>query len=118
MDEFDRLLDGEKSLEEVPDDVRKSYQLYRKILEMYKVRCEYTPSERLKERILRRYKRKSAVLTGVLLGVFASVLFVFVFLNRVPLPSHTKEKLVQVQNPVVSDVIYFIKTVELISDGW
>lgn len=118
MDEFDRLLDGEKSLEEVSDDVRRGYQLYRKILEMYKVRCEYTPSERLKEKILRRYKRKSAVLTGVLLGVFASVIFVFVLFDTLSLPSYRKEKLARVQNPVVSDVIYFIKTVELISDGW
>jgi hypothetical protein len=114
-DRLNRILDGEEPIEGLPEELLRDYRVYREAITLYRIRCEYVPSERLMRKILKK-RRKKLVLSTVFAGIAVSLLLLSVVLDIFPVsPSR---KVVQKQNPVVKELIDYIKTVEVVSDGW
>ncbi|PLV60296.1 hypothetical protein AS005_03110 [Thermotoga sp. KOL6] len=115
-DRLNRILDGEEPLENLPEYILKEYRMYKAAISLYKIRCEYIPSDRLMKKILKARKRSRLVLSAILAGAIFSVLLLSFVLDIFPTPS--SHEVVQSQKPSVNEVIDYIRTVEVVNDGW
>ncbi|WP_296907114.1 hypothetical protein [Thermotoga sp.] len=116
-DRLNRILDGEEPVENLPRDLLEEYRAYKEAISLYRIRCEYIPSSRLMEKILKARKRRKLIFSTVLTGVIASLLLLSLVFDIFPaFPS--KPEVVQNQKSVVNEVINYIKTVEVVNDGW
>jgi len=116
-DRLNRILDGEEPLENLPRELLEDYRIYKEAMSIYRMRCEYIPSSRLMEKILKTRKRKKLIFSFVLTGAIASLLLISLVLDILPI-SPSRTEVVQNQKPVVNEVINYIKTVEMVNDGW
>jgi len=116
-DRLNRILDGEEPLENLPRELLEDYRIYKEAMSIYRMRCEYIPSGRLMEKILKTRRRKKLILSFVLTGAIASLLLISLVLDILPI-SPSRTEVVQNQKPVVNEVINYIKTVEMVNDGW
>jgi len=128
-DRLNRILDGEERIDENDESLKSELMIYRTIIKVYSMKLDYRPSNKLKDKILRkiRQKRKLPILVFSTAGITAFLLILFFHFFFTP-PSNFSPSITKASHEINLDegnivslpneFVEVLKTIELVSDGF
>lgn len=114
-EKFNGFLDGELDDKDIDEVTKREVEMYFEALKVFRMRCDYRPSAKLEEKIMKRFIRPRRILWELAISVAAAAAVFYVVFN-VP-PKRNVEPLVQ-ETKVVSELFDYLSLVKLVGDGF